>query len=252
MLYAGSHFMGGSKQPTFRIFLMVLAVANMAALGARLWPWTEALGLPGGLVPVVDLTAICLGYVCVAWWLGGYERGGKIHQALPVAVFPGLMAGIALIAEVLFRMDQTAEDPAAPLSQMNWVLLATACVLWALAGFLGRRATQSGGVAILSGLWSGMIAGQLACGTVLIASFFAAPPPVSNDPWKQYESLAVVNPILGAVAHNIEMATAFALLSPLVAAALGCIFGVLGRSREPEEGPLEPKTEPAETSLPKE
>ena len=53
--------MGTDMQLTFRTPLILLAIADLAILGARLWPWQDVLSLPGngatGLDPAVSLVA---------------------------------------------------------------------------------------------------------------------------------------------------------------------------------------------------
>jgi hypothetical protein len=50
-----------SGQPTLRTPIVLLALVNLAILGARLWPWQNVMNLPGngttGFDPVVSLAA---------------------------------------------------------------------------------------------------------------------------------------------------------------------------------------------------
>jgi hypothetical protein len=219
--------MGVSAQPSLRFPLLLLAAGNLAALGLRLWPWQEVLNLPGNGMAAFDLGVLLLGYIGFAYWLGGSVAQGKMHNPLAASALPGVLAGLALMAMVLLESPQSNPENA-PYPPIHWILLLTACLLWGVAGLRGRRATGSSSGAALAGFWSGMVAAAMACSAVMVEMLRATPPPAPTDPWKQYESLAIANPLTPVLLHALSSATWFVLVSPFAAAALGLLCGGFG------------------------
>ena len=52
------------------------------------------------------------------------------------------------------------------------------------------------------------------------------PQPLTLDPWKQYEGLAIGNQTVQELVHSLNTATAFLLICPLIGGALGLIFAL--------------------------
>jgi len=67
---------------------------------------------------------------------------------------------------------------------------------------------------------------------VLAAMYMAGAPPEVQDPWKQYQGLAIGNTETQALVHSLNMATEFLLMGPLVGGVLGLVFAFFGQSQK--------------------
>ena len=203
-----------------RIPLVLFAAANLAYLGFRLWPWPEVLNLPvngtAGFDPAISLAA----YIGLIWWISGLPDP-HTQKALMAGTIIGLPAGLILVAQVVIGSQPTKGPAYLPIS-----LLVAAGVLWGIAGIRGCRATGNAGIGILAGSWSAMVSCLMACATVLARIDLSGPQPVSLDPWKQYQGLAIGNQAVQALVHNLNTATGFLLIGPLVGGVVGLLFAL--------------------------
>lgn len=216
-----------SRSPyTLRIPLILLALANLAALAIRLRPWTEIPNLPGhgttGYDPVICLVA----YVGLLFWLSG-NRNVKARKALLIADLFGFLAGLLLIAQVTLGMQPATRNDATQIG-----LLCAAGILCGIAGLLGVRTTGNSGSGMISGVWSAMVSCLMACAAILAQINLNNPSPLSTDPWKQYEGLAIGNQSIQLLVHSLYVATGFLLIGPLVGGAAGLLFAVVGKSEK--------------------
>ena len=58
------------------------------------------------------------------------------------------------------------------------------------------------------------------------------PPPLTQDPWKQYQGLAIGNQATQVLVHSLLTATGFLLIGPLIGGAVGLIFALFGQNQE--------------------
>ncbi|MGA2672357.1 MAG: hypothetical protein ABSE99_03935 [Terracidiphilus sp.] len=206
--------------------MILLAVANLAILGMRLWPWPEVFTLPGngttGFDPAISLVA----YVGLILWMNHTHYEGT-RWALSVGTVIGLLAGCLLVAYVALEAISPGQS-----GSVQAGLLVTAGILWGFAGFRGARLSGNTGLGALSGAWSAMVSCLMACAAILVSMFFAAPRPVTQDPWKQYEGLAIGNQATQALVHSLNSVTGFLLIGPLVGAVAGLLFAYLLRSKK--------------------
>jgi hypothetical protein len=221
--------MGASAQPTLRIPLILLAVANLVILGLRLWPWQEVLNLPANGTTAID-PAVCLaGYIVFLLFVGG-NRHVPIQKALSAGAMLGLLAGVILVAQVMLKTqfaDSVSSHPR--LLQIGFLVLAG--VVWGIAGLRGAKVGGNAGIGMLSGLWSAMVSGLMASTIVLAQLYFAAVPvQQTTDPWKQYEGLAIGNPATQALVNSLNSATFFLLIGPLAGAGVGLLFAFFGQT----------------------
>jgi hypothetical protein len=105
-------------------------------------------------------------------------------------------------------------------------------ILWGVAGLRGSWAAGNAGMGALSGLWSAMVSGLMACTAVLAELYLAGPSPSSPDPWKQYQGLAIGNSVTQGLVHSLNTATGFLLLGPLAGAVVGLIFAFFGQNQK--------------------
>ena len=216
--------MAASAPQTFRIPLLLLAAANLAVLGALLWPWQEALNLPGNGTTALDPAISLLAYIGLIYWISSGITE-PTRKALSQGSTIGLLAGLILVARVLLSV-RAADGHA----YLQYGLLGLAVILWGIAGLRGSRAAGSTGMGALSGLWSAMVSGLMGCAAILAELYLAGPTVDSPDPWKQYQGLAIGNTVTQGLVHSLNSATGLLLLGPLAGAAVGLIFAFFGQS----------------------
>jgi hypothetical protein len=135
----------------------------------------------------IDPAVILVGYIGLIFWLAATFQE-PIQKALRSASLLGLMAGLLLVAEIAFK-SQT--ENAAQAGLVTKVLLAAVAILWGISGLRGAQNTGNGGIGPLAGMWSAMVSGLIAAAAILGQALFSGPLPASQDPWRQYEGLAV-------------------------------------------------------------
>lgn len=218
--------MGSGAPFTFRIPLILLAIANLAVLGMRLWPWPQVLMLPLNGATGIDPVVCLLTYAFLFYWIADTEQRST-QKALGIGALLGLLAGLLLAAKVVLATQPPAPDPSM-LHHLPTALLLAAALLWGIAGALGARG-ETPVLGMLAGLWSAMTSALIAASTVLAEMYFAGPAVESTDPWKQYEGLALGNPVMQTLIHSLNTTTAFLLLCPLVGCVVGLVFGTFGK-----------------------
>jgi hypothetical protein len=101
-----------------------------------------------------------------------------------------------------------------------------------MAGWQGAQVTGNNFLGMLTGTWSAMVSCLMASTTVLAEMYLSGPPPVSQDPWKQYEGLAIGDPATQALVHSLNSTTSFLIIGPLAGAAIGYLVSSFGPSRK--------------------
>lgn len=219
--------MATAEPQTFRIPLILLAAANLAVLGVLLWPWQEALNLPVGGTAAFDPAISLFAYIGIIFWIGSGVKE-TTRKALSAGAIMGLAAGLVLVVRALLEIRVRAQP-----SYLQPGLLGLAVIFWGIAGLRGSQAAGNAGIGALSGMWSAMVSGLMACAAILAELYLAASPTQdSGDPWKQYQGLAIGNTATQALVHALNSATAFLLLGPLVGAIVGVVFAFFGQSRK--------------------
>jgi hypothetical protein len=211
-----------SKSSVFlRIPLILLAAGDLALLALRLRPWPEIVNLPGQGTTGYD-PAICLmTYLLLLFWIGG-SRDEKIQKSLWIGLGLAIPAGILAIAYVYLSDQQTQQGFYTQIG-----LLAGASVFWGVAGMRGSKIAKSPNVGIAVGAWSAMISALMAVAAAVARIDLNNPLPQSPDPWKQYQGLAIGSQAIQSMVHQLNLATGFLLIAPLVGGALGLIFAMV-------------------------
>jgi hypothetical protein len=173
--------------------------------------------LPGqgttGYDPAICLTT----YFFLLFWIGG-NRDEKIQKSLRIGFGLAIPAGLLAIAYVFMPDQQTRQGFYTQIG-----LLAGASVFWGVAGMKGSKIAKSPNVGIAAGVWSAMISALMAVAAALARIDLNNPLPQSPDPWKQYQGSQAIQ----SMVHQLNMATGFLLIAPLVGGALGLIFAVV-------------------------
>ncbi len=215
--------MGSRTLPILRIPLMLLASVNLGILGMRLWPWQDARNLPVNGTTALDPAICLLAYIVFLFWMGGNRNDG-IRKALGFGTLFGLLAGLPLIAYAVLDV----QSPAARSGSMLIGLLAAAGLVCGVAGVRGALAGGTGVGGMVTGVWCAMVGCLMGSTAVLAEINLAGPAPVTQDPWKQYEGLAIGNQAIQSLVHSLNTATGFLLIGPLVGGALGIVFSFFG------------------------
>jgi len=221
--------MGPRPLPTLRTPMILLAALNLAILGKRLWPWQQVFSLPGDGTTGIDPAITLLGYIGLAFWIAGNRRE-PVKRALSTGAMLGVLAGFLLVAQTLFAARPGLVAALHP-HLMQVGLLAASGILWGIAGSLGLRATRDVSIGTLAGAWSAMVSCLMAATAVLVEMVRAVSPPLTQDPWKQYEALAIGPATTQALVNSLNSATAFLLIGPLVGGALGLVFAFFGKTK---------------------
>jgi hypothetical protein len=220
--------MSSGAQPILRIPLTLLALADLALLGKLLWPWPEVLSLPLNGATGIDPVVILVCYIVLIFWIVGSFQN-SIGKALQSASLLGLLAGLLLVAEIFFKSH--AEDPA-QVETLTGILFAVVALLWGIAGLRSAQTTGNSGLGMISGIWSAMVSGLIAAAAILGQALYDGPPPPSQDPWRQYEGLAVGNPATLALVSTLNSTTFYLLVGPLVGAAIGLFFSLFAKGKK--------------------
>ena len=216
---------GPGAAPILRTPLILLAMADLAALAMRLRPWQEITSLPNGGTSAYDPAICLLAYILLMFLMAGTRKSAR-RRALGSGTILGLLTGAALVAEVVLVRP--------PATQTGYAGIGLLCAAGILCGVAGLRGARAGGVALglVAGIWSAMVGGLMACAAVLAEIDLTNAGPISLDPWKQYEGLAVGNQAVQSLVHSLNAATAFLLIGPLIGGALGLIFAVMAQPQE--------------------
>lgn len=218
--------MGSGARPTLRFPLMLLAIANLAILGARLWPWQDVPNLPLNGATGIDPAVCLLGYIGIIFWFGSHSQE-PMKTALGTGTTLGFLGGCFLVAEILLKGRAATPDASAP-SLVTMGLFAATGALWGIAGLRAMRLTGNAGIGMLCGAWSALTSSLMATAAVLTQVYYAAPPAESPDPWKQYEGLAIGNPAMQGLVHALNSVTFYLLVGPLAGAAIALSFAFFG------------------------
>jgi hypothetical protein len=220
--------MGTSSLPTLRIPLILVALADLALLGMRLWPWQDVVNLPLNGATGIDPAVCLLTYAGLIFWIGN-TRSAETKRVLSMGAMLGLVGGLLLAGRVAYNAQPGIAN-AAQAGTVSKGLLLAAALVWGIAGFRGAKSGGDAASGMLSALWSAMTSGLLACAAVLVEMYLAAPVPETTDPWKLYEGLAIGNSATQALVQSLNTATGFLLLCPLAGGVLGLVFGLAGQN----------------------
>ena len=212
--------MPSGRPVTLRIPILLLALADLVLLAMRLRPWNEITNLPGqgtvGFDPVICLLAY---FFLMAWMSGNKDEA--VQKALAIGSLFGLLGGALSVGAVLLNSADSKS-----IFYMQLGLLVAASISWGIAGMRGAHAARSINQGIVAGVWSAMVSALIACGVVLSRIDLAHPMAQSQDPWKQYQGLAIGNDAIQYFVHSLVMVAGFLLICPVVGGVLGLIFAM--------------------------
>jgi hypothetical protein len=218
--------MAAGAPPILRTPMILLALAGLAAITVRLWPWRQIANLPGNGTAAYDPALLLLAYLGLVPWISSGITDST-RKALSGGAIIGIAAGGLLAGDVLLGVWQTPQqwlvEPA---------LLGVAAILWGVAGLRGSKIGGRAAMGAFTGLWSAILSSLMAASAALARLYVAVPLRESPDPWKQYEGLAIGNPAMQALVHALNTATAFLLFGPIAGAAFGLVFAFFAQDAE--------------------
>jgi hypothetical protein len=217
----------GRSALSLRFLLILLVLADLYLLARQLLPLQKVFELPLNGAVGFD-PAICLVvYIGLFLWLPSRQSPPMV-QVLGESLLLGLLAGGVLILEQQIQASAVLQQTDPPLLLLR-ILMGAAALVFGIAGLRGGRITGNASIGVVTGIWSAMTAGLLGATAVLVRMAVAGPPPVSNDPWKQYEGLAIGNDSTQALVQSLNSTTFFLLVCPLAGGLIGLIFAIFGQ-----------------------
>ena len=217
-----------SGQATLRTPIILLALVNLAILGARLWPWQEAMNLPGNGTTAIDPAISLAAYVCLGFWIGTVRKDASKKSLFSAATL-GIVAGLFLGGMVAVASRQGAEEAAGP-GRLQIGLLAAAALVLGIVGLRTARAGNTMAFSVVCAIWASLVSCLMACTAILGQAYFSRGGAESQDLWKQYEGLAIGNPATQTLVHSLDAVSGFLLLGPLVGCLVGAVFASFGKS----------------------
>ena len=226
------HPTGTGAQPTFRTPLILLALADLGLLGARLWPWQDLANMPGGATTAIDPAVTLAAYIGFSFWISS-TSSTQARKALFHAGLLGLIGGLLLAAQVSLATRPAPEAGSAsqPLT-IQLGLMAAAAIVCGIAALRPVRAGMSVGFGMVCAGWCAMVSCLIATTTILAEASFSMAPPQSPDPWKQYQGLAIGTPATQSLVHTLNTVAGFLLIGPIVGVIAGVILAQFGSSKK--------------------
>jgi hypothetical protein len=219
-----------SRQATLRTPIILLAVVNLAILGARLWPWQEAMNLPGNGTTAIDPAISLAAYIALGFWIGTVRKDAS-KKSLFSAAMLGVVAGLFLVGLVAVASRQSDSDVGGP-GRLQIGLLAAAALTLGIVGLRTARAGNTMAFSVVCAIWASLVSCLMACTAILGQAYFARAGAESPDPWKQYEGLAIGNPATQTLVHSLDAVSGFLLLGPIVGCLAGAIFASFGNPKK--------------------
>ena len=204
--------MAMSRQPILRTPIILLALLNLAILGARLWPWQNVMSLPGNGTTGIDPAFVLVAYVGLAFWIAT-ARDDASRISLLSAGLLGVVAGLFLVGHVVLAARRGAE--AAARSPLEIGLLVCAALVF---GIVGLRSAKSGfpiGFGAICATWASLVACLMAVTAVLGETYLGPGQGESSDPWKDYQGLAIGTPAMQGLVHSLDTITGSCLSGQL-------------------------------------
>jgi hypothetical protein len=221
----------GSRQSTLHAPILLLAVFDLVLLGIRLWPWQQAMNLPGNGTTAVDPAVALAGYIGLILWIGTASEDSS-RKALFSAACMGMLAGLFLVAQVVIATRESAQDSAAATGRVQIALLACGVLILGMAGLRTARAGHSAGMSAVCAIWASIVACLMAVAAVLGETYLAPGAGESSDPWRDYQALAIGTPAVQAQVRALNTVSAFLLLGPVAGCIAGTLFAALGKPRK--------------------
>lgn len=220
-----------SKKPILCTPIILLALADLTILGARLWPWQNVMSLPGNGTTGVDPALALAAYIGLAFWINS-ARDDSSRKSLFSAAVLGCVAGLFLVAAVVIAARQSAADAAAVPDRVQIGLLACAVLLCGIVGLRTAKDGHPGGFSAVCAIWASMTACLMGVAAVLGEIYLSAGTGESSDPWKDYQGLAIGTPAMQALVHSLQLISGFLLIGPIVGCVAGSIFASFGKPKK--------------------
>jgi hypothetical protein len=216
--------MNTNTPAVFRTPILILALADLALLGARLWPWPEVTNLPGGSTTGVDPAIALIAYIVISAWISGI-RTESARKALFSSALIGLLAGLFLVGNVALANQPGALEAASLPDRLQIGLILAAVGLWGVAGASAVRSGETLGLGALCSAWSAMVSCLMGGAALLALDYLTSFPDGSPAGWNEYQGVPDGAPAVQSLVRSLDMVTGFLLLGPILASIIGTLFG---------------------------
>jgi hypothetical protein len=220
-----------SRPSILRTPVILLALGNLTVLGIRLWPWQNAMSLPGngtaGLDPAIALVA----YIGLGFWIGTAHEDDS-RKSLFSAAMLGVVAGLFLVAQVVIAARVAAEDPFLAPGRLQIGLLVCAAIVFGIVGLRTAKAGFPTGFSTVCSIWASIVACLMAVTAVLVETYLGPGQGESSDAWKDYQGLAIGTPAMQSLVHSLDTIAGFLLIGPIVGAIVGAVFASFGKPKQ--------------------
>ncbi|MFP5237686.1 MAG: hypothetical protein ACLGSD_17460 [Acidobacteriota bacterium] len=213
------------RRPVFRTALILLALANLLALAARIWHAGAHADSNSISDPAISLAF----YIVLALWIGSTRAEADRGWLLQAATL-GVSGGVALICVVGIASLPMPEGFTLHY-KLQAVLICAAVAMWGIAAARIARAGRKLGFAVVAAIWSAMVSSLLACSALLAETYAKMGSDNVLDPWGPLQQRLMGPDSTQPLVHTLNAATGFLLIGPVVGCAAGVVFGSLFRRR---------------------
>lgn len=212
-------------RPVFRTGLILLALLNLLALGARIWHASSGADSNSISDPAISLAF----YIVLALWIGSARAEADRSWLLQAATL-GVSGGVALMC-VVGIASLPMPDGFTLHYKLQAILICAAIAMWGIAAARVTRAGRKPGFAVVAAIWSAMVSSLLACSALLAETYVKMGADTVLDPWGPLQQRLVGPDSTQPLVHTLNAATGFLLIGPVVGCLAGAACGFLFRRK---------------------
>jgi hypothetical protein len=206
--------------PFVRTAMLLSVFASLVLIAYAAIGVDSPLGMPGGIVYVVEATVPLLVYGLIIAWaptLGVMQRGPALRLGTSVGIIGGVLQIIHLALENFGR--RVGEN-----STVTLAFMLSGFLIWGMAGYWVTRETGEVKTGMVAGCWSAMVSVLMAVTFGLILMSANLPSPAYVATWSEFKQSGWSNAHAFAIANSLEAVPSHLVSGPIV----GTIFGILG------------------------
>jgi hypothetical protein len=208
-----------------RFALVLATILSLAMMGIRVSSYPSMLRLPGTTALVMEVVGLLLLYGAVLLWGAGSTPPKLLLRGTTI----GLIAGSVQIIHLL--LERFVSFSGRWNGVVTLAFMMTTFLLWGVTGFIGARSGQVTTTSIWLAVWSAVLTMTLAVATGFALDFFLSPtPPDSMLSWPEFQRSGWTDVRAFAIANTLDSAFSHLLIGPAVAAIVGTVGSLLGRT----------------------
>jgi len=203
-----------------RTAMLLSVLANLVLIAFAVVGVDSPLGMPDGIVSVVEATLPLLAYGLIGVWaptLGLMQRGPALLFGTGIGIIGGVLQIIQLALENFGR--RIGEN-----STITLAFMLGGFLIWGIAGYRVTRGTGEVKAGLVMSCWSAMVSVLMAVtfGLVLMTANYPSPANVAT--WNEFKQSGWSNAHAFAIANSFEAVLSHLVIGPIA----GTIFGVFG------------------------